>query len=250
MIRLIKDLLRKKLGRAALAFDELSTILCEVEALVNSRPLTYIDNEEQLIPLTPACFLQDLQEVGVADLDQVDRDALQHKFKYRLKLIKELRQRFRDEYLSQLKLNRNKDGKVTSLKVGDLVLVSDDNKKRLLWPLARIIELYSGRDGNVRCVKLNTTKGTLMRPIQRLIPLEIPDDSAIVVPTEIPGMGGTSDTESTVEKATGNGVTKQKDDSVSAGSQQGFYTRRGHWVKVPQRLDLLNQVVYRFETSS
>ncbi|GIY84035.1 reverse transcriptase [Caerostris extrusa] len=56
--RLVKDPLRKILGRAILTFEELSTILTEIEAVINMRPLTYTTNDlGETEPLTPAHFL-------------------------------------------------------------------------------------------------------------------------------------------------------------------------------------------------
>ncbi|GFS93208.1 integrase catalytic domain-containing protein [Trichonephila clavipes] len=45
LVKTIKDPLRKILGRALLTFEELSTILSEVEVIVNHRPLTYVEND-------------------------------------------------------------------------------------------------------------------------------------------------------------------------------------------------------------
>ncbi|GFV12674.1 integrase catalytic domain-containing protein [Trichonephila clavipes] len=59
LVKTIKDPLRKILGRALLTFEELSTILSEVEVIVNHRPLTYVENDPgEPEPLTPAHFLE------------------------------------------------------------------------------------------------------------------------------------------------------------------------------------------------
>ncbi|GIY40737.1 endonuclease, partial [Caerostris darwini] len=65
LIRSVKSLLVRILGRSSVNFEELLTILCDVEASINSRPLTYIsDDSDELIPLTPSLFLQDIKQVG------------------------------------------------------------------------------------------------------------------------------------------------------------------------------------------
>ncbi|GFX68064.1 integrase catalytic domain-containing protein [Trichonephila clavipes] len=58
LVRIIKELLRRSLGKSILSYEELSTVICDCEFLINSRPLTYIsENPQELIPLTPAMFL-------------------------------------------------------------------------------------------------------------------------------------------------------------------------------------------------
>ncbi|GFW20832.1 hypothetical protein TNCV_1050531 [Trichonephila clavipes] len=55
-----------------------------------------------------------------------------------------------------------------------MVLIGNDNKKRLSWPIAKIIELIPGRDGGeIRIVQLKTQNGTAIRPVQRIFPLEV-----------------------------------------------------------------------------
>jgi hypothetical protein len=85
-------------------------------------------------------------------------------------LLLELKGRFRKEYLAHLVGTPRRA--TESLKVGDLVLVETDNKKRRDWPLGRICDLYPGRDGVKRVAKIKTQDRELIRAIQRLYPLE------------------------------------------------------------------------------
>ncbi|GFW43001.1 integrase catalytic domain-containing protein [Trichonephila clavipes] len=65
----VKRTLRKTPGKTSLNHEEMYTVLCDCESLINSRPLTYVtDDVEDLEPLTPAMFLQDIREVGVPEL--------------------------------------------------------------------------------------------------------------------------------------------------------------------------------------
>lgn len=57
-MRSVKKCLKTVLGTASLNFEELTTILTEVEAVLNSRPLSYVYNDaDEPQPLTPAHFL-------------------------------------------------------------------------------------------------------------------------------------------------------------------------------------------------
>ena len=67
-----------------------------------------------------------------------------------------------------------KDG-LLSLRVGDLVIISSHDVPRSYWPMGRIIEVYAGRDGFVRSVKLKTSNGELSRPSALLCFLEPAD---------------------------------------------------------------------------
>ena len=50
----VKDCLRKTLGNARLSYEELLTVLAEVECTLNARPLTYEYNEVEQEVLTPS----------------------------------------------------------------------------------------------------------------------------------------------------------------------------------------------------
>ncbi|GFY06295.1 integrase catalytic domain-containing protein [Trichonephila clavipes] len=103
MVQMVKNILMRVLGRASINFEELNTILCDPEAVANSRQLNYLSEDpDDLTPLTPSMFLQDIQTVGVPDLGNIDSIILAKRLRYQQRLRNEPRIRFRDEYLSPL----------------------------------------------------------------------------------------------------------------------------------------------------
>ena len=56
LIRIVKNSLKKILGRARLTYDEIHTFICETENIVNTRSLIYLSEEDFEEPLTP-CHL-------------------------------------------------------------------------------------------------------------------------------------------------------------------------------------------------
>ena len=77
LIRLLKQLLCKTLGKASLTYKELKTALCDYESVTNSRPLMYMSEDgTDLAPITPNMFLLDLKGVGLVDCDAVDSGRL------------------------------------------------------------------------------------------------------------------------------------------------------------------------------
>jgi hypothetical protein len=211
IVGMVKVLLRRILGRACLSYEELVTVMCDVESIINSRPLTYItENPDDLVALSPNLFLIDDKPTGTPDLDEVDMRSLNKRIQYRQQLKCAIRKRFRDEYLGYL-LHRNPKKNMQSIRVGDVVLVGCDNKKRLAWPLARVVELISGRDGVQRVAKLKTATGEMTRPIQRLFPLEM-------------SVGMESEVETLSSKLKTNEMEKQP-----------YVTRSGRVSKLPVR---------------
>ncbi|GBL98686.1 hypothetical protein AVEN_19727-1 [Araneus ventricosus] len=163
-------------------FEELCTVLCDAEDIINSRPLTYLsEDNEDLVALTPAMFLQDVKEIGVPDIDQIDAKRMNKRFFYRQKLCQDLRKRFRIEYLGHLR-EFSKICNESKIKEGDIVLIGDSNVKRINWPLGRVIKLYLGKDKKVRLVEIQTKSGSFLRPIQRHFPLEISQSEKSAVP--------------------------------------------------------------------
>ncbi|GFT16452.1 integrase catalytic domain-containing protein [Trichonephila clavipes] len=234
LVRIIKELLRRSLGKSILSYEELSTVICDCEFLINSRPLTYIsENPQELIPLTPAMFLIENRCSDTTDIDELNSRDLRKRMKYRIKLLSDLRQRFRKEYLSEL-IQKQNDNRVREPRIVEMVIIGNDNKKRLSWPIAKIIELIPGRDGEIRTVRLKTQHGTVIRPVQRIFPLEV---QAIA----------NSDKELKEESISVKSTTPEKVLNTNDAIVKK-YTSSGRLVKEPKRLDLLNYNCYRFET--
>ncbi|GFW45723.1 integrase catalytic domain-containing protein [Trichonephila clavipes] len=171
LIGILKDLLRKNLGCSCLSYEELQTLVSEGESVMNSRPLTYIYEEQELKTLTPSMFLQDIPLNDVPDLDQIQKTNIVLRWRYIQKVRENLKQRFKREYLGFLRSSVIK--REDKINEGDIVLIGTDDKKRLHWLLGRVLELFPGKDGIIRLVKLRTERGDMLRPIQRLYPLEV-----------------------------------------------------------------------------
>ena len=91
---------------------------------------------------------------------------------YQQKLINHFWQRWWGEYLQQLSVRQKWVNEQPALKIGDVVLISEDKVSRGKWPMGRVDRLLPGKDGLIRTVILKTKKGLLRRPVQRLHRLE------------------------------------------------------------------------------
>ncbi|GBO33339.1 hypothetical protein AVEN_95705-1 [Araneus ventricosus] len=123
LVRTLKDLLKRTLGKSVLTSNELYTVICDCESIINCRPLTYVsENPEELIPLTPSMFLIENRSSNTGDIEQLNSSSLNKRIKYRSKLLKDLLQRFRKEYLGQL-VQKHNEKHSRNPQVGEIVLV-------------------------------------------------------------------------------------------------------------------------------
>ncbi|GFT28235.1 integrase catalytic domain-containing protein [Nephila pilipes] len=177
-------------------------------------------------------FLRENHCSRVIDLDEIDSQKLSKRMKYRNKLFNELRKRFRKEYLGEL-VQRYNERPSRELRINEIVLIEDDNTKRLFWPLARMIELIPGRDRKIRTVRLKTQNGTVLRPVQRIFPLEIQSSETCV--TEDKAVGEESGLVRTSDVKTSDVILKR-------------FTSSGKCIKTTKRLYLFNYDCCEFET--
>lgn len=171
LIGMVKVILRKVLRKSCLTYEQMYTVLVDCERTINARPLTYVsDSPDDLKPLTPAMFLNDSRESECPDIDILRKVNFNSVMRRKQEMMEHLRDRFGREYLSQM-IFKNNAKESRAIKVGDIVMIGDDNRKRINWP--KIEKLIEGRDGVVRVAVLKTKDGILKRPLQRIYPLEI-----------------------------------------------------------------------------
>ena len=69
LVKAVKRCLRKVIGRHTLTYDELQTLTTEVEATLNSRPLSYISSDDLEEPLTPSHQITGHRVLSLPDMD-------------------------------------------------------------------------------------------------------------------------------------------------------------------------------------
>jgi len=163
-------------GKAHLTFEEMQTVFCEIEAILNSRPITPISSDpNDLQSLTPGHFLVGtaLNSFPSRDLNDVPENRL-----VRWQRVEQLRQHFwrrwSAEYLQSLQERAKwKTDKGPQLQLNQFVLIKQQNLAPLQWVLGRVKEVHPGPDKAVRTATVITAKGTFVRPLSRLAILPI-----------------------------------------------------------------------------
>ncbi|GFT93957.1 integrase catalytic domain-containing protein [Nephila pilipes] len=189
------------------------------------------------VAIKPSDFIQGIKGTEVLDLDIVDAKHLRKRIRYLQNLRYQLRQRFQKEYLSELIRNPQLAPKRCNLSVGDIVLVGSDNVKRLNWPLGRVIEMFQGKDNIERVAKLRVSNGEIIRPIQRIYPLEL---SSSEIFEDVPAIVKSApDTSSSAKQcSTSNDQSFQSEDLPKEQEETLKKTRLGRQIVPPKRLDL------------
>ena len=154
--------------------ERLDTVFCEVESIVNGRPLTKVsDDPRDSEPLTPNHLLLLRAGPGPAAVDTKKEDTYGRRWRHVQFLADNFWKRWRKEYLATLQLRQKWIHPQKNFQEGDLVLICDESLPRKSWPLARVLRTNLGRDGLVRSVELKTQSSVLVRPVNKLCLLEL-----------------------------------------------------------------------------
>ena len=177
MVKSVKVPLRKVLGNAMLTYNELLTVVKEIEGQVNDRPLIGA-SEDTLEVLTPSmlCLGRKIRPWvdGFADTEYKQEPEIRDRWRYRGVLLENFWRAWIKQYTVQLQQRHRWHTKKPNLKVDDLVLLEKDLIKRHHWPVARIHDIVWGRDGLIRSVRISTGGDNMIltRSIHNIFPLE------------------------------------------------------------------------------
>lgn len=174
-VKSVKFHLKRTIGDTLLTYEEFTTVLSQIEAVLNSRPLcTLSDDPDELSILTPGHFLigTSLATIPESTLSLVKTSHLS-----RWQLLQQKLEHFwahwSKEYL-QRQLSIYKWNKVNpSIAIGSIVLVVDERYPPSKWPLGRVVETHAGPDGHVRVVTVKTQFSEFKRPITKVCPLDV-----------------------------------------------------------------------------
>ncbi len=172
-VRSVKGHLKRVVGDQKLTYEEFNTVLIQIEAILNSRPLIELSSDpNDLSVLTPGHFLtlEPLTALPDPDLSPLNINRL-NRWQLLNRLHTDFWRRWSSEYLHSLmqRSKWNEPGSTPTL--NDLVLIKDENSPPLKWKLARIVELIAGKDGVVRVANVKSTDGYYKRGLAKLCPL-------------------------------------------------------------------------------
>lgn len=177
-VKVAKTHLKRTVGNSKLTFEELATVLAEIEAVLNSRPLFAVSNDPgDPEVITPAHYLINRPLVAPAEpsLDHLNVNRLdrwQH-----LQLMRDhFWKAWSKDYLNTLQPRKKYLRTTPNVRVGMIVLLHEKTQPPLSWKLGRISAVYPGDDGLVRVIDVFSDGSTYRRPITKISILPIEDN--------------------------------------------------------------------------
>lgn len=153
-----------------LTYEEFNTLLTQVEACLNSRPLLPMtENLEDLNVLTPGHFLigTPLNALPQRDLSEINSGRLS-RYQLVTQMFQSFWTRWSRDYLSQLQQRPKWRQSRDDICCGDLVILKDDNLPPLKWQLGRVVSLHPGTDNQCRVVSVKVQNGIVKRALSRV----------------------------------------------------------------------------------
>lgn len=177
LVRSVKNILHKILKEQAPKDHSLRSLMCEVEDIINSRPLTYIaiENDTDDI-LTPKHFLSPLFRHEPPPPGEFEGSMASKK---QWRIIQEISNHFWKrwviEYLPMITRTSKWTVRADPLEEGDIVVVCDNNLPRNRWQKGVVVGINKSKDGQTRSATIKTVTGVFTRPTVKLAKLEVAD---------------------------------------------------------------------------
>ncbi|VDK45136.1 unnamed protein product, partial [Cylicostephanus goldi] len=186
MVGLFKNAIKHALNNKTPQFDNLYTLAKEAEAICNCRPLTYVNEQPDFIPLRPVDFIRPRAILSAPRLlDEDDewkpiyttRDDLIQNWRFGLHLLDNFWKRWSNEYLTSLRERYQsshphpRSYEEDHPRHGEFVLIKDNNLKRGQWKLGQVC---GSCDDYQRSVQIRLpSKRVITRPLNLISRFEI-----------------------------------------------------------------------------
>ena len=170
LVQSAKKHLKVIVGDRLLSEIALRTLFTEVEFIMNNRPIVAAsDDPADLEALTPNHFLLQRKAAGLPPGIFIREDHLGRKQWRKMQYLTDVFwKRWISEYLPTLFERKKWLKNQRNVRVGDIVLILEENVPRNKWNLGHVTEVFVGRDSRVRSAKVKTSSTELYRPVVKL----------------------------------------------------------------------------------
>ncbi|XP_026056216.1 uncharacterized protein LOC113041867 [Carassius auratus] len=171
-VRSIKNALQVALGTQAVTEDVLSTVLVEVEGILNSKPLGYASSDvADMDPITPNILLMGRRDASLPQVAYAPGDMGRRRWRHCQNMVDQFWIHFTRNYLPTLQTRQKWHKASKNLEVDSVVLIVDPQLPRAQWPIGRVRKTLPSSDGCVRTAEIVVNGKVYTRPVARLIEL-------------------------------------------------------------------------------
>ena len=228
--------MQKVVGQALLNIQDLYTVLTEIEALINARPLTHEGDHTDKPAVTPAMLSGQIWQTTDLEIDtnrpELRKADMLKRIEHVKNVVCHLETRWQEEYVAQLCLfNRGAQPSLNRcVEVGDVVYVGNPQMKRRQWKLGLVTKVFPGRDGRIRVAEIKIGTKSFVHAVQNLVPLEVT-------------AGTTADNVRQATSSSNTETQQERDDRTPALSREvntipPQRKTRTRTIKAPERLNL------------
>ncbi|XP_028163939.1 uncharacterized protein LOC114355340 [Ostrinia furnacalis] len=171
--------LRRVISDSTLTFEEMTTLLSQIEACLNSRPISQLpSNCEDPMPLTPGHFLIGEPLVTVPDRDYLEMNiGSLRRWQVTQRMLQGFWRRWSNEYLLHMLQRYKWTNRTPEPVIGDIILVKEDNLPPARWLMGKVVEKHPGLDGVTRVVSLKCNGSIIKRPTSKLCILPVKSET-------------------------------------------------------------------------
>lgn len=174
--RRILDSMLMRTPSSSLSHEVLCTLMAEVTAIINSRPLVSVSSDPDVPQiLTPAMLLTQKQSVPPPPGTFTEKDLYKQQWRQVQRVADQFWNHWKREYLQTLQLRCKWQESSPNVEKGDVVLMKDDRTCRNDWPMALVTNTFPGGDGKVRKIEIRVVKDgeakAFLRPVTEVVTL-------------------------------------------------------------------------------
>ncbi|XP_047527823.1 uncharacterized protein LOC125064684 [Vanessa atalanta] len=166
--------LKRVVGNSTLTYEEMATVLAQIEACLNSRPLSRVEDPTEAVVLTPGHFLVGEPLVVVPEVNYESANMFTlRRWQLHQRMMQDFWRRWSQDYLHQFLQRHKWEYQNPEPSVGDVVLVKEDDLPPARWLLGKVEQKHPGPDKITRVVTIRTKNSLIKRPTSKIAILPV-----------------------------------------------------------------------------
>ncbi|XP_065102634.1 uncharacterized protein [Paramisgurnus dabryanus] len=176
-IRSVKSALQVVIGSQPVPEEVLSTVLIEVEGILNSKPLGYVSSDvADLDPVTPNMLLMGRRDASLPQVIYTPEPVTKRRWRHTQSIVDHFWLYYTRHYLPDLQTRQKWQRETQDLTENTVVMIMDPQLPRASWPVGRVVKLIPSADGHIRSAQIQVKDRLYLRPVAKLVRLPpIPD---------------------------------------------------------------------------